>query len=259
MIDAALAQAQSPGRAWRARGAGSRRRGRRWASSPGWAARQSASTTRVLQRQHAALREVGQHRVGGIAHQRDAAGRPGGQRRQAVERPLAPVAAPRRGLGEARRGSRPSCASRSRFVRLRVPVAPCQSSAAMTTTAISAPPPHGVVHDMHAGRQPQADQPACASCAAPGGGNDGARRRRADELRAASSGRRHARTLRPQAVGADERARPSPSRPPRSWPARHLRSARAEASAKPVRSSMRGSAAAAASSAACRSPRCATQ
>ena len=107
----------------------------------------------VLERQHAALRQVGQHGMCGIPHQHDAAGRPTAQRRHAIERPFAPL----RHAGQDLRQTRmepAQLAEQERRVGFRLPIPPLPIFPGDHDDGNLRARPHRIVHDMHAGRQP---------------------------------------------------------------------------------------------------------
>ena len=155
----------------------------------------------IFQGQHPALRQVGQHGVRGVAHQRDAAGRPARQWRQTVERPFAPL----RHAGQDLRQTgveAPDLSKQERPVGFGLPVPPLPVLPGDDDDGDLGTAPHGIVHDVHARRQPQADHRGRQSsrlCRR----DDGARGGGADELRQQrrADGLPHAR---PKTVGADE-------------------------------------------------------
>ena len=165
--------------------------------------RQSASTKRILHRQCAALCQIGQHGMRRIAEQGDAAAGPGRQRRQRVERPLAPrryaAQAPTSGsdgsspaaraawLRRPRRPTRGPARSRARSRPRRSRCRRARDSARRDAWGRATDRPPGV-----------ASRPAC------GRRDHGACRGGAGELGRRHAGQRLA-NRRPQAVGADQR------------------------------------------------------
>ena len=112
----------------------------------------------VLHRQCAALRQVGQHGMRRIAEQGDAAAGPGRQRRQRVERPLAP----RR---YAAQDSTSGSDGRSRVARAAWPASasashsrPCQVFARDHHHRDLAAAAHRIVHDVSLRVEPQTDR-----------------------------------------------------------------------------------------------------
>ena len=158
-----------------------------------------------------------------------------GQRRQAIERPLAPLRARRPGPPSGRRGSRPA----AQAGRLRPPPrpsrVPCQSSAGDDDDGDLGAAAHRIVHDVHARASATGRPPAPPAARA---------RRAGMTVRVAVAPTNCGPHRRADGTGArsttDRRRRPArgpcTSRPPRSWPARPSSVCASEASAKPVRS-----------------------